>query len=544
VGSDRGTDHDTLLERTRELSEQAGVLTRKNTRLANALQAARTELGALHAEIERLTAPPRNYATYLQGDPMARLADVLLGGRRMELAVAQTVAMGSLRAGMRVKVNEHLVVIAVAGYDDTGQLVIVKEVIDEHRVLAVVRDEEEHVLLVAGSLDRVRLRVGDALVADVRAGIVYERILRAEVEELLLDEIPNVEYAEIGGLGPQIEKIRDTVELPFLHPGLYRDHALKPPKGLLLYGPPGCGKTLIAKAVATSLARTAADLAGGGAARSYFLNIRGPQLLNKYVGETERQIRLIFARAREKAERGIPVIVFFDEMDALFRTRGTGRSSDVETTVVPQFLAEMDGVEKLDNVVVIGASNREEMIDPAILRPGRLDVKIRIERPTAAGAAEILDRYLTPDLPLDPDEVAAAGGAQAAVESMIDAVVRLLYTDTTRTAFVQVRYASGQQEVLFARHFVSGAMLANIVDRAKKHSIKSMLTTGSGGIATAHLLAAVDEELSENEDLPSTSDPDEWARASGRKGEQVVALQVLRTEEETIAADPSLAGRR
>ncbi len=542
MGSDRGTDHDVLLDRVRELSEQAGVLTRKNTRLANALQAARTELGALHTEIERLTAPPRNYATYLQGDPMARLADVLLGGRRMELAVAQTVPMGSLQPGMRVKVNEHLVVIAVAGYDDTGQIVSVKEVLDEQRVLAVVRDEEEHVLRVAGSLDRVRLRVGDALVADVRAGIVYERILRAEVEELLLDEIPNVDYADIGGLGPQIEQIRDTVELPFLHPGLYRDHALKPPKGLLLYGPPGCGKTLIAKAVATSLARTAADLAGGGAARSYFLNIRGPQLLNKYVGETERQIRLIFARAREKAERGIPVIVFFDEMDALFRTRGTGRSSDVETTVVPQFLAEMDGVEKLDNVVVIGASNREEMIDPAILRPGRLDVKIRIERPTAGGAAEILDRYLTPDLPLDPEEVTAAGGAQAAVERMINAVVQLLYSDTTRTAFVQVRYASGQQEVLFARHFVSGAMLANIVDRAKKHSIKSMLTTGSGGIATAHLLAAVDEELAQNEDLPSTTDPDEWARASGRKGERVVALQVLRTEAETLAADPTLAG--
>ena len=542
MGSDRLTERDGLLERVRELSDHAGVLTRKNTRLANALQAARTELGALHTEIERLTAPPRSYATYLQGDPMARLADVLLGGRRMELAVAETVPMGSLEPGMRLKVNEHLVVIAIAGYEDTGQIVLVKEVLDKHRVLAVVRDEEEHVLRVAGSLHRVRLRVGDALVADVRAGIVYERILRAEVEELLLDEIPNVEYADIGGLGPQIEQIRDTVELPFLHPGLYRDHALKPPKGLLLYGPPGCGKTLIAKAVATSLARTAADLAGGGAARSYFLNIRGPQLLNKYVGETERQIRLIFARAREKAERGIPVIVFFDEMDALFRTRGTGRSSDVETTVVPQFLAEMDGVEQLDNVVVIGASNREEMIDPAILRPGRLDVKIRIERPTAAGAAEILDRYLTPDLPLDPDEVAAAGGAQAAVETMIDAVVQMLYTDTTRTAFVQVRYASGQEEVLFARHFASGAMLANIVDRAKKHSIKAMLTTGSGGIATAHLLAAVAEELAENEDLPSTTDPDEWARASGRKGERVVALQVLRTEAETIAADPSLAG--
>ncbi|MDO5712359.1 MAG: proteasome ATPase [Micrococcales bacterium] len=537
-----GADRESALrERLADVTDRAGVASRKNDRLANALRAARTELSALHQEIERLTAPPRSYGVFLGADRSARLVDVLLGGRRMELGVAANVPVGSLYPGMRVKVNEHLVVIATGGYEDTGQIVLVKELIDTDRALVTVREDEEHIMRLAGSLDRLKLHVGDALVADTRAGVAYERIVRAEVEELLLDEVPDVDYTDIGGLGPQIEHIRDSVEMPFLHPQLYRDHELKPPKGILLYGPPGCGKTLIAKAVANSLARTAAERSGQVSARSYFLNIRGPQLLNKYVGETERQIRLIFARAREKAERGIPVIVFFDEMDALFRTRGTGKSSDVETTVVPQFLAEMDGVEALDNVVIIGASNREDMIDPAILRPGRLDVKVRIERPTALGALEILGKYLTDTLPLAADEVHAAGGAEPAAQLMRQAVVEALYTDSAQTAFLHVRYAGGDTETLFISHFVSGAMLANIVDRAKKLAIKDLLATGTGGISTAHLRAAVAAEIAENEDLPSTTDPDEWARASGRKGERVVSLRVLRSVQEALQVDPSLA---
>jgi proteasome-associated ATPase len=424
--------------------------------------------------------------------------------------------------------NEALNIVAVRGFERVGEIVLVKEVLDDDRVLVVARADEERVCRRAESLVGEPVRVGDALTVDPRSGFVFERIPKAEVQDLVLEEVPDIDYSDIGGLVGQIEAIRDAVELPYLHPELYREHHLKPPKGVLLYGPPGCGKTLIAKAVAASLARKVAERTGVKVEKSYFLNIKGPELLNKYVGETERHIRLIFQRAREKASDGTPVVVFFDEMDSLFRTRGSGVSSDVETTIVPQLLSEIDGVERLENVIVIGASNREDMIDPAILRPGRLDAKIKIERPDAEAARDIFSKYLTTSLPLHPDDVAEHGGDRdATVEAMIQAAVKRMYSESEDNRFLEVTYAGGDKEVLYYKDFNSGAMIQNVVDRAKKTAIKDFLATGQKGLRVEHMLSSCVEEFKENEDLPNTTNPDDWARISGKKGERIVYIRTL-----------------
>ncbi len=517
--------------------EQASDLTRiqgelaaardHNDRLITTLRDAREQIVSLKTEVDRLAQPPSGFATILVAYEDAT-ADIMASGKKMRVGVSPSIEIQDLVLGREVLLNESMNIISIREYDETGEVVVLKERIDGDRALVVAHSDEERVIKLGKPLIDVKLRAGDTLLCDMRNGVAVEKIARAEVEELVLEEVPNVHYEDIGGLSEQIEAIRDAVELPYLHAELFKEHKLKPPKGILLYGPPGCGKTLIAKAVANSLAQKVAEKTGMGEGRSFFLNIKGPQLLNKYVGETERHIRLVFQRAREKASEGMPVIIFFDEMDSLFRTRGTGVSSDVENTIVPQLLSEIDGVESLENVIIIGASNREDMIDPAILRPGRLDVKIKINRPDAQSAAAIFSKYLTSDLPLHEEDLAEHNGDRdATTADMISRAVERMYTDTDENKFLEVTYANGDKEVLYFKDFNSGAMIENVVARAKKSAIKDFLASGQRGIRVQHLLDACIDEFRENEDLPNTTNPDDWARISGKKGERIVFIRTL-----------------
>lgn len=515
---------------TQELARRVSSLSAQNERLAQILVEARGKIVDLQQQLDDLAKPPSTYASFVRAYSDGT-ADVMVQGRKMRLTSLPGAMVSTAKPGQELRLNEAMAIVEVRGYEAIGELASIKELIGTDRALIVGRGDDERVIRLAGALlDRglPAVRVGDSVLIDLKSGYAYEKVEKSEVEELVLEEVPDVDYEDIGGLAQQIDHIKDAVELPFLHPELYREHGLKAPKGILLYGPPGCGKTLIAKAVANSLAKTVAATSSARETRSYFLNIKGPELLNKYVGETERHIRLIFARAREKASQGHPVVVFFDEMESLFRTRGTGLSSDVETTIVPQLLAEIDGVETLDNVIVIGASNREDMIDPAILRPGRLDVKIKIERPDAEAAKDIFSKYLTPNLPIHSEDLAEHDhDPQATVTAMTQRVVEHMYTTTPDNQFLEVTYASGDKEILYFKDFNSGAMIQNIVDRAKKTAIKEFLTTGARGLRVDHLLGACNDEFKENEDLPNTTNPDDWARISGKKGERIVFIRTI-----------------
>jgi len=515
-------------EQLNKLENEIKSLRSHNETLAHTLREAKEQLIALKAEVENLSKPPSSFAIIVSNNKDGSV-DILNAGRKLRVTVSPEVKRQDLLVGREVILNDALNVVDVLSYESVGEVVTLKEVLaDQARAVVIGRTDEEKIARLAQPLIDENLRSGDSLMLDPKNNVLYEKIPKSDIEELVLEEVPDVDYNDIGGLGQQIEQIRDAVEMPYLHKDLYAEHQLKAPKGILLYGPPGCGKTLIAKAVANSLAKKVSEKTGQADTKSFFLNIKGPELLNKYVGETERHIRQIFQRAREKANSGTPVIVFFDEMDSLFRTRGSGVSSDVENTIVPQLLSEIDGVEALENVIVIGASNREDMIDPAILRPGRLDVKIKIERPDIQAAREILAKYLTTDLPIHPEDLKEHGqDSYTAINQMIDTAVNKMYAQSDENRFIEVTYANGDREVLYFKDFNSGAMLENIVSRAKKEAIKDFLASGVKGISVSHLVNACYEEFRANEDLPNSTNPDDWARISGKKGERIVFLRTL-----------------
>ena len=524
---------------------QIARLTGQNEKLSYTLREAREHIASLRDEVDKLTRAPGSYGTVV-GINDDQTVDVLTNGRKIRVSAHTDVDIEHLHLGAEVMLNDALNIVLDRGSDSTGEVVSLKEVLDDGiRAIVVVRGDDERVCELATAIRGMHLRSGDLLRLDSRSNLLLEKLDQPEVEHLLLQEIPNISYSDIGGLDSQIEQIADAVELPFLHADLFAEHQLPAPKGILLYGPPGCGKTLIAKAVANSLARKVASRTGDDKGRSYFINIKGPELLNKYVGETERQIRLIFERAREKSEEGWPVIIFFDEMDSMFRTRGTGISSDMESTIVPQLLAEIDGVEGLRNVIVIGATNREDLIDPAILRPGRLDVKIKIERPDADAAHQIFARYLTNDLPISQTDIdnLGDGDAQKAVQEMVNQAVVEMYATTDVNRFLEVTYQNGEKEIMYFKDFSSGAMIENIVRRAKKLAIKRLIDTGVKGICLQDLVDSIHQEFKEHEDLPNTTNPDDWAKISGKKGERIVFIRTLVHDEDETRAGRDLGGK-
>jgi proteasome-associated ATPase len=502
------------------LAQKLSAEVEKNHRLEYALRELREEVVQLGERVEKLTRPPSPYGIVV-GRNLDDQFDVLVNGRKLRVSVGGNIDCDTIELGSEVLLNDSMSIVEARHPEHAGDVVTLTKVLEDGiRAIVSIRGDDERVCELSDSLRGANLRSGDLLRLDSRSNLLLERLLQPEVEHLLLEHVPNVTFADIGGLDDQIEKIRDAVELPFLHADLFAEYQLPAPKGILLYGPPGCGKTLIAKAVANSLAQRVAAKTGDDKGRSYFINIKGPELLNKYVGETERQIRLVFQRAREKSEEGWPVIIFFDEMDSMFRTRGTGVSSDMESTIVPQLLAEIDGADKLQNVIIIGATNREDLIDPAILRPGRLDVKIRVDRPNRNAAQQILLRYLSDDLPF---------GDECQIADIVDQTIDRIFAETAENRFLEITYQNGEKEELFYKDFLSGAMLENIVRRAKKKAIKRRIDGGDGGIITADLISSVVDEFLEHEDLPNTTNPDDWAKISGRKGERIVYIRTITT---------------
>ncbi|MFP8878333.1 MAG: proteasome ATPase [Myxococcota bacterium] len=521
-------EFETLRRRYQLTREQSADAERQNERLVNTLHEAKQQIELLKEEVDKLCAPPNNYGIFNRPNKDGT-AEILVEGRAMRVNVHPNVDAFQFEEGQLVVLNEAFNIVEGSGYTTRGEVATVVDPIGDNRAIVMGHTDDERVITLAEPLRHEKLKVGDHILFDPRTNYAFEKLPKSAVEEVILEEIPDVKYDDIGGLGEQIEILRDSLELPYIYPDVFKDHELSPPKGILLYGPPGCGKTLIAKAVANSLAKSI-EQRTGKETTPYFLNVKGPELLNKYVGETEHKLREVFKRAREKASEDVPVVIFFDEMDSLFRMRGSGISSDMEATVVAQFLSEIDGVESLSNVIVIGASNRQDLIDPAVLRPGRLDLKIKVSRPDVGAAREIFSKYLTANLPIHESEIKSHGGdPERIVAAMIKETIEHMYATTEENKFLEVTYAKGEREIFYFKDFASGAMIENIVSRAKKRAVKRFIDFKERGIKLDDIIESVNDEFKENEDLPNTTNPDDRARISGRKGERIINVRTLMT---------------
>ena len=511
----------------------------------------------MQRDLNALTSPPLPYGYVARLFVEDQMVDIVMGNERRKVNVLSEIDVAKLKIGQRVTLAAaNLAILSVdEEWEKIGQEAKVSALLDNGAARVITHLDETRDVMLAEPLREMKIREGDILLTS--GYFAFSKLPKVEADELLLERVPEISFSQIGGLKNQIYTLLEAIEYPALYPELFKMHKLKPTKGILIYGPPGCGKTLLAKAVANRLAQKTREKIGKDNIWAYFINIKGPELLNKYVGETERKIREVFYRAKEKASEGCPVIIFFDEFESLFRTRGSGISSDVESTNVPQFLSMMDGVEELNNIVVIGASNRQDLIDPAVLRPGRFDLKVKVDRPDKIDAKEILKIYITSDLPWGEDSEGKQyvgqknhsvidrlhGGnrymvdlstPELVVEHMINVVVEYLYYDGRPVAWtdrrgnqleyntecIEITWADGEIKMLHIKDIlVSGAMIESVISRVKKAAIRRAVTTGKQGIRMIDFYESIRDEIKESSDLPNTNNPDDWAKIIGQRSE-------------------------
>ena len=494
-------------------------------------QEARKTIVELEGALEKVTAPANRIATYL-GAPNEGIAYISIGGSDYYTNVDPRVDIGSLKVGTRVLVNEAYAVVGDLGYSPSGPVSKVIDILSDGRL----RVGQEHglqavVLERSSTLREVPLKVGEDIRIDPSYKVALERLTTPETKDYYLEDVPELPWNKIGGQQEAIQAIKDTIEMPALHPELFKRYQYSTPKGFLLYGPPGCGKTLIGKATAYNLVRQLNEESGEGL-KECFMHVKGPEILNMWLGESERIVREIFARAREKRKEGFLPVVFIDEAESVLGTRRAIRSHNIANTVVPMFCSEMDGIESLQDVILILASNRPDLIDPAILRPGRIDRKIKVKRPDKAAALDIFGIYMTTELPVHPEALDAhQGDAAAAVRAMLERANEELFAHREDTAFLEVTLRSGRRDILHRGDLASGAIIASIVQRAKESAIKRAIATGvEGGISAEDLTEAVVTEYGENEIFPPTDNAEDWLKLLDYDPENVAKVLPIRPE--------------
>jgi proteasome-associated ATPase len=529
----------------RLLQEIIDSVPAENQRLRNYLLALRDALEEERRDVEdakrllaeyeeayqKLTSPANRTGVFLEMLEEG-IALIAVGDSEFVVSIDPKLDVQALKAGVRVKVNDAYAIIGVMPPHPGGQVLKVSELLDKER-LRVSQDPAGSIgrVVVRGhSLKKARIKVGDEVRVEPNFKVALEHFPKTETREYFYEEVPEIKWEDIGGQEEAIRLIRDTIEHPLLYPELYKKFDKKPVKGILLYGPPGCGKTLIGKATAHNLAKEYSKRVGKPV-REYFMYVSGPKILNMWLGETERMVREIFETARERSKEGRLVFIFFDEAESVLRTRSSGRWLNISNTVVPQFCSELDGLVNLENVVLILTSNRPDYIDPAVLRPERIDRKIKVGRPNKEATREIFSIYLHKDIPLDPNgDPDGPSDKEGLRQCFIDTITSFIWRSVPETEFVRVYLRNGGVETLYWRDLISGALIKSVVDRAKDSAIRRAIAEPDHphGIRLEDLREAVRQEYRENEIFPKSDSLEDWLKLLDFEPENVAAIKPIR----------------